>query len=131
MREAVGNVDPDVRDIVRAMVERLARDGLTPGALRRGQPEAAPRFFRALGVTAERFESLSAEERQMIISVRERVMDDPRVREAAASAESAEKSARPPAMRALRQTARQAARELEPKVAPILDKLGEPGSGAD
>jgi hypothetical protein len=34
-------------------------------------------------------------------------------------------------MRALRQTARQVARELEPKVGPILDRLGEPAPGAE
>jgi hypothetical protein len=120
-----------VRDIVRPLVARLAKDGLAPGAFRRAQPDAAPKFFRALGVPGEKFESLPVEEKQLIASVRERVMDDPRVKQAASTAETAEKSARPPALRALRQTTRQVALEIEPGIGPVLAKLGEPGPGAE
>jgi hypothetical protein len=128
MAEAVADLAPEVRDIVRPLVERVVRDGLTPPGLpgRKLGVDAPPRFLRSLGLTPERFDGLPTGDKALIISLREKVMSDSRVRDAAVRLNQAEG---PPqkaaAWRELRRTARQVAVDLEPRLDSILQKVGE------
>ncbi|MGI8601385.1 MAG: hypothetical protein ACR2OZ_00120 [Verrucomicrobiales bacterium] len=125
MRAAIEEVDPEMRDIVRPLVERMVKDGLPGGDFhpRRNVHDGLPRFNRLLGLSSEKLDALPREEKTLIDSVRERVLTDERVKEAGRTLENAEGRKRTEAWQALRRTVRQVAIEFEPQLGSLLEKL--------
>jgi hypothetical protein len=131
MRQAIDETDPEVRETVRPLLERLMKDGGSPaqwGPGPRRPGDGPPRFLRMLGLTSEKMDLLTPDERRLVVSVRDRVTADERVKLAAARLEQApdQPGSRPPALRELRRTARAVAVELEPRLAPLLDRVADP-----
>lgn len=125
MREAVAASDPEVREIVQPMVERLVRDGLSPDSLR-GGGDPPLRYLRALGITPAAYHQLPAQERRLLLSARRSVLQSDAVREKQAAFVSAEPSRRSAARSELQQAAREAARQHDPQIGPILERLPPP-----
>ena len=139
LRAAMEETDPEVRTAVRPLLDRLLKAGLKdsswndppvdpttpqpPSAPPSARPQdAPPRYLRLLGLSGEKLAALSPENRALISSVRDRVMADPRVRQATAAlaAVSDQPRARAQAMQELRRITRQAATELEPRLTEVL-----------
>jgi hypothetical protein len=131
MRQAIDEADPEVRESVRPLLERLMRDGLNPGQLAGGPKrpgDGPPRFLRILGLTSEKMNQFAPEDRRLVVSVRDRLNADERVKAALDRLERApdQPGPRVQALRELRRTARAVAVELEPRLAPLLDRHAEP-----
>ena len=131
MRQAIDEADPEVRESVRPLLERLMKDGLNPGQLAGGPKrpgEGPPRFLRILGLTSEKMNQFAPEDRRLVVSVRDRLNADERVKAALDRLERApdQPGPRVQALRELRRTARAVAVELEPRLAPLLDRHAEP-----
>ena len=135
LRAAMEETDPDVRNAVRPLLDRLLKAGLNPtdwsDSPAPGKPaqDSPPRYLRLLGLSGDKAATLTPEERDLLGSVRERVMTDPRVRQAAAAVTAAKTDqprARAQAMQELRRTTRAVATELEPRLQPLLDKAAAP-----
>lgn len=141
LRTAMEETDPDVRTTLRPLIDRLLKAGFnastwndTPSTtpLPSADPastrplEAPPRYLRLLGLSGNKLATLSPENRALIGSVRDRVMNDPRVRQAAAAVatKSDQPKARAQAMQDLRRLTRMVAIELEPRLASILEAPG-------
>jgi len=137
LRAAMEETDPDVRNALRPLLDRLLKAGLNPAAWTdEPSPEKAPgdgppRYLRLLGLSGNAVAALTPEERALLGSVRERVMDDPRVRQAAAAVlpKPDQPRGRGPAMQELRRVTRAVAVELEPRLQPLLEKAGAPPPG--
>lgn len=135
LRTAMEETDPDVRNAVRPLLDRLLKAGLNPSDWSESQSQdkpttdSPPRYLRLLGLSGDKAATLTPEERTLLGSVRERVMTDPRVRQAAAAVAAAKTDqprARAQAMQELRRTTRAVATELEPRLQPLLDKTAAP-----
>ncbi|MFN0125853.1 MAG: hypothetical protein ACKV19_04110 [Verrucomicrobiales bacterium] len=139
LRAAMEETDPEVRTTVRPLVDRLLKAGINPEAwAAKGSPpsptpettptpDGPPRYLRMLGLVGDKAGSLTPEERRLLASVREQVMGDARVSEAAAGLAGADTPrARAQAMQALRRTAQAVAVELEPRLKPLLDRAAAP-----
>ena len=78
IRDAIEETDPDVRDLVRPMIERMIKEGFPQGGSNgRKHQDGPPRSPRLFGLVLEKFEALPADEKNLLMSVRERVADDP------------------------------------------------------
>jgi hypothetical protein len=135
LRSAMEETDPEVRNAVHPLLDRLLKAGLNPAAWsdspapEKPAQDSPPRYLRLLGLSGDKTATLTPEERDLLGSVRERVMADPRVRHAAtavATAKADQPRARAQAMQELRRTTRTVAVELEPRLQALLDKAAPP-----
>jgi hypothetical protein len=130
LKAAMEETDPEVRQTVRPLLDRLLRAGVNPSdwaessADPTSSPVGPPRFLRLLGLSGAAAASLSPTDRQALGAVRERVMNDPRVRQAAAAVAAAPDPprARAQAMQELRRITRTVTLELDPRLRDLLEK---------
>lgn len=130
LRAAMEETDPVVRNAVGPLLDRLLKAGLNPDAWadspgqKKPANEGPPRYLRLLGLSGDTMATLSPEQRDLLGSVRERVMADERVRHAAAAlaAKPDQPRGRAAAMQELRHVTRAVAVELEPRLQPLLEK---------
>ena len=130
VRRAVEETDPEVRQLISPLVNRSLKDSLTPGSGQRkaGEGQGPVRYLRLIGISPEKLDSLAEEEKAVVSSLKDRLMTEPRVKEALAKVDAAPTGggARVAALRELRQTAKKVALELEPRLGPILDRNADP-----
>ena len=143
VRKAIEETDPSVRDSVRPILEQLLREGINPAAWaeldrkkgggpppdQRPDPrQSMPRFLNLLGIGPETMASLSPEDRKRLGKLRDHVMNDERVKAAAAKIPPVPEPppGRAAAMRDLRRIARDVAEKADPKIKEILQQAGEP-----
>lgn len=134
LRAAMEETDPEVRTTVRPLVDRLLKAGINPEAWAEEAapsptseatppPDGPPRYLRMLGLVGDKAASLTQNERRMLAAVRDQVLADPRISDAAAGWAGADTPrARAQAMQVLRRTARAVAVELDPRLKPLLDR---------
>ena len=133
VRLAMEEIDPDVATTLQPLLDQLLKSGIGPNGWADRSPPAAsqdgaPRYLRLLGVSADALATMTPSERALLDSARTRVMQDPRVRQAAAAlaAQTGPSRNRGPAMQELRRATRAVAIELEPAIAPLLQKSTPP-----
>lgn len=133
VRLAMEEIDPDVATTLQPLLDQLLKSGGGPNGWADRSPPAAsqdgaPRYLRLLGVSADALATMTPSERALLDSARTRVMQDPRVRQAAAAlaAQTGPSRNRGPAMQELRRATRAVAIELEPAIAPLLQKSTPP-----
>lgn len=135
VRLAMEEIDPDVATTLQPLLDQLLKSGVGPNGWADRSPPAssqdgAPRYLRLLGVSANALATMTPPERALLDSARTRVMQDPRVRQAAAAlaAQTGPSRSRGPAMQELRRTTRAVAIELEPAIGPASAKIDESGA---
>lgn len=133
VRLAMEEIDPDVATTLQPLLDQLLKSGVGPNAWAdrsppAASPDGAPRYLRLLGVSADALAAMTPPERALLDSARTHVMQDPRVRQAAAAlaAQTGPSRNRGPAMQELRRTTRAVAIEREPAIAPLLQKSTGP-----
>lgn len=133
VRLAMEEIDPDVATTLQPLLDQLLKSGVGPTAWAdrsppAASPDGAPRYLRLLGVSADALAAMTPPERALLDSARTHVMQDPRVRQAAAAlaAQTGPSRNRGPAMQELRRTTRAVAIEREPAIAPLLQKSTGP-----
>jgi|GEM_PF-2059278 len=131
LRAAMEETDPDVHNALRPLLDRLLKSGLNPATWTEApgpdKPagDGPPRYLRLLGLSGNAVAALTPEERALLGSVRDRVMADVRVRQAAAVLPKPDQPrGRGAAIQELRRVTRTVAIELEPRLQPLLEKAG-------
>lgn len=148
IQAAVSEADPELAENVRPLLKRLLREGGPEGARERrwgprggerGSGDDQARFFRMLGLSRDRIETLVPEARERIVALHQEVMNDPRVQAASVAARAAREADVQPgvegegqksdhwlqAMKAWREVMLTVAREKEPRLDEWIGKKKE------
>ncbi len=125
MRKLLEQSDPEIRPLL----ENLMKAGLQApiedlaAAGKKGQ-NGPLRYLLILGI--EKSDQLTEEERSIILAIKDKVMEHPKVKSARDTVEQATGVVKLGALRDLHRVARQVAVEAEPKIAPLLTRFPEP-----